>query len=143
MKRIVLPVLLMLLIVSCGKWEKNTKLYTYYSEDYIESDIDVLDINTSEIEALYLEMYNKVEDKNDYPETYKLHVKSNGVEYTEVGTIDSDWKTSISFNPENGTSYTGIFQEDKGTYKLPYEVDNRVEEFTFVWKKKCKQYLPE
>ncbi|MFT5860350.1 MAG: hypothetical protein ACI865_002460 [Flavobacteriaceae bacterium] len=139
MKKFVLPLLLVFLVASCGKLKKDMKQYTYFGEDYMEADMSLLDVHTSEMEDLYVVMYNDVEDKNNRPETYKLVVKSNGVAYTESGTIDSDWETSITFTPTNGTAYTGNFQEDKGTYKLICELEDRTEEFTFVWKETCKK----
>lgn len=139
MKKSILPLMLVFLVASCGKFKKDAKQYTYYSEDYAEADMDLLGIHTSEMEDLFVVMYNDVEDKNNRPETYKLVVKSNGVEYTEVGTIDSDWATSITFTPNDGSSvYSGDFQQDKGTYKLNYDLVDRTEEFTFTWKEDCK-----
>ena len=138
MKKIVLPILLVFLIASCGKFKKDTKQYNYYSEDYANTDMEVLGIHTAAIDLLWVEMYNNVEDKNNRPETYKLVVKSNGVEYTEAGAIDSDWATSITFTPTDGTAYTGEFQEDKGTYKMLYDLIDRTEELSFVWKDDCK-----
>lgn len=127
------------LLTSCDKFKKDTKKYTYYGEDYSEADMDLLGVHSSEMEDLYVEMYNDVEDKNNRPETYKLVVKSNGVEHTETGTINSDWAASITFTPTDGNAYSGEFQEDKGTYKLIYNLVDRTEEFTFVWKDtKCK-----
>lgn len=139
MKKFILPLLLVFLVASCSKFKKDTKKYTYFCEDYAEADMLLLDVHASEMEGLYVEMYNDVEDKNNRPETYKLVVKSNGTEYTETGTINSDWATSITFTPTNGIPYTGDFQEDKGTYKLIYALENRTEEFKFVWKETCKK----
>ena len=138
MRKIILPLLLILALTACDKFKKDTKLYTYYGEDYTEGDMSLLNIHTSDMQDLYVEMYNNIEDKNNRPETYKLFVLSNVVEYTETGSIDSDWHTTISFTPDNGTKYTGDFQEDKGTYKLIYELVDRTEEFTFVWSD-CKK----
>ena len=138
MKKALFLFALVLIATSCSKWKKDTKQYTYYSENYAETDMDLLGVHTGNIEKLYVVMYNDIEDKNNYPETYKLCVESEGAVHTESGTIDSDWATSISFIPTDGTAYTGGFQQDKGTYKLLYELENRTEELTFVWKDKCK-----
>ena len=100
--------------------------------------MNLLGVHTSDIEKLYVVMYNDVEDKNNYPETYKLCVESGGEVYTETGTIDSDWATSINFAPTDGTAYSGNFQEDKGTYKLAYDLIDRTEELTFVYEEMCK-----
>lgn len=132
--------MLMVFLVSCGKFKKDTKQYTYYGEDYTNADMALLGIHSSEMDDLFVVMYNDVEDKNNRPETYKLVVKSNGVEHTESGTINSDWATSITFTPNDGsTAYTGDFQTDKGTYKLIYDLVDRTEEFTFKWKDDCKK----
>ena len=138
MKKFVLPLMLVFLVASCGKFKKDTKQYTYYGEDFTEADMDLLGIHTSAMEDLFVVMYNDVEDKNNRPETYKLVVVSNGVEHTETGTINSDWATSITFTPTNGVAYSGDFQEDKVTYKLIYDLTDRIEEFTFVWRDDCK-----
>ena len=138
MRKIILPLLLVISLTSRDKFKKDTKLYTYFGEGYTEGDMSLLNIHTSDMQDLYVEMYNDIEDKNNRPETYKLFILSNGVEYTETGSIDSDWHTTISFTPANGAKYTGDFQEDKGTYKLIYEFVDRTEEFTFVWSD-CKK----
>lgn len=136
MKNILFLFAIILITSSCKKWGKDQ--YNYYCENYAEADMDLLNVHTSEIDDLHVEMYNDVEDKNNRPETYKLVVKSNGIEYTETGTIDSDWATWITFTPTDGTAYSGEFQEDKGVYKLLYELVDRTEEFTFIWKDDCK-----
>lgn len=138
MKYFVLPILLVLFTTSCSKMKKDTKQYTYFGEDYTEVDMSLLEVHAGEMDDLYIEMYNDVEDKNNRPETYKLFVVSNGEEYTETGTISSDWATSITFTSTEGESYSGVFQEDKGTYKLVYELEDRTEEFKFVWRDACK-----
>ncbi|MCH2230724.1 MAG: hypothetical protein MK105_10300 [Crocinitomicaceae bacterium] len=139
MKFLILSVLLLSLATSCNKWKKDVNQYTYFGEDYSEADMSLLDVHSSDMQDLYVEMYNDIEDKNNRPETYKLFVVSNGEVYTETGSINSDWNTFISFTSTDGLTYSGEFQEDKGTYKLIYELDERTEEFTFVWRDTCKK----
>lgn len=138
MKKIIFFFAIALIATSCGKMTKGKKQYSYYCEDYSDADVDVLGVNTDDVDKMYVIMNNEVEDKNNYPESYTLFVETGDQIYTESGTIDSDWKTTISFTTANGDTYAGAFQEDKGTYKLNYEFEERIEELTFVWKDKCK-----
>ena len=139
MKRVLFLFAVVLLATSCKKWKDGKKHgeYTYYSEDYKEADMSVLGIHTSEIDALWIELYDTNKDKE--VDGYSLLVKSNGEVVKENGTIVTDWKTTITFNPSSADAYAGTWLGDKDKFSISYDLETRVEELTFIYKETCKK----
>lgn len=134
MKKVIFPLLIVLIASACSKW-KNDEV-VYYSEDYKDSDMTILGVHSSNIEALWVEL--TATDK-EYDQ-YTLIAKSNGELYKETGALQTDWKSSLSFSPEGGDTYNGIWISGKEKYSLTYELDSRSEDLTFIYKKsKCKK----
>lgn len=139
MKKVLFSFVVLLIITSCGKWkgEKNTDL-TYYSEDYKEKEMTFLNVASSDIDALWVEFKSSTKDKNY--DSYALIVKSNGDFVKELGSCEIDWENQITFHPQNGDSYLGDWIYGKEKYTISYELEDRTEDITFVYKevKGCK-----
>lgn len=137
MKHLLYTSILLIILGSCKKedFKKNTEPnLVYYSEDYQSKDFEILGKNTSEIDALWVEFYDKDEDK-DF-ESYALIVKANGEFTKELGTCNIDWYNQISFYPDNGTKYYGNWIVDKEKYSLNISEasDDIANEITFIYK---------
>lgn len=142
MKTVIASLLLVLVAASCGKWDgKKGKKHnlTYYSIDFKEKDFDILGIHSADIDALWVEFYGQDENK-EYTK-YSLIVKSNGEFTKEHGSCDIDWENGISFSPEPGDSYEGDWLYEKEKYTIEYDLGERLETLTFVYKevKGCKE----
>lgn len=139
MKTIIVSLLLVLVASSCGKWDgkkdKKSKKHnlTYYSTDFKEKNFDILGIHSSDIDALWVEFYGQ-DDEKEYTK-YSLVVKSNGEFVKEHGSCDIDWYNTLDFHPENDNSYTGDFIYKKEKYTITYDLKERLETLTFVYKK--------
>ncbi|MDG1334356.1 MAG: hypothetical protein P8P74_18625 [Crocinitomicaceae bacterium] len=137
MKIIIASLLLVLVASSCGKWDgKKDKQHnlTYYSVDFKEKNFDILGVHSSDIEALWVEFYSEKGEK-EYT-NYSLIVKSNGEFTKEHGTCAIDWANDLTFNPENENSYEGEFIYEKEKYTITYDLKERLETLTFVYKEK-------
>ena len=140
MKNIILSLFAILLITSCNKWKSSHNL-VYYSEDFKEKEMTIINIPTSDIDALWFEFNNEEKNKEDEYSTYSLMAKSNGVITKESGSCIINWGTNISFTSASGESYLGTWLSGKEKFKITYELDTRTEELIFVYKetKKCKK----
>jgi hypothetical protein len=138
MKNLTLVLLIGLVALSCNKWkgEKKENL-VYYSTDYKEKNVTILDASSADIDAVWVEFYKTGKSK-DY-NNYALVVKANGEITKELGTCQIDWKNSITFQPDNGSSYIGTWVSGKEKYSLILQEDSRSETLYFVYKpsKKC------
>jgi len=136
MKTIIASLLLVLIASSCGKWNgKKDKKHnlTYYSVDFKEKNFDILGVHSSDIDALWVEFYGEGGEK-EYTK-YTLIVKSNGEFVKEHGNCDIDWGIDLTFNPEDGNSYEGDWIYEKEKYTITYDLKERLETLTFVYKK--------
>ncbi len=140
MKKIIFASLILLVAAACNKkFEPSKKKgdhYVYYSEDYKNADVTILGEETSNIDAVWFELYYENNHcKQEEPNRYALVVKNADGEITkELGKIDSDWKSYITFSPDNGDAYTAEMGLDKELITLTYELTDRTEEITFVHK---------
>lgn len=139
MKKLLFLFALTLIASSCGK--KKVEKYhdlTYYSVDYKEKDMTILDFSSSDIDALWFEFSSK--DKSKEYTNYTLIAKSNGEFSKETGTCKIDWENQITFFPSNGDSYIGKWIYEKEKFVITYDLESRSEEITFVYKKTdCKK----
>ena len=134
MKKIIFSLLIVLIVSACNKW-KNDEV-VYYSEDYNDTDMTILGVHTSDIEVLGVEI--TASDK-EY-DHYTLFAKSNGELFQETGALQTDWSTSITFTPNGGDTYGGTWIGGKEKYSLTYDLKDRSENLTFIYKEsKCKK----
>lgn len=139
MKTIIASLLLVLVATACNKWDgkkdKKNNL-TYYCEDFKEKYFDVLGINSSNIDAFWVEFYGEGKEYTNY----SLIVKSDGEFTKEHGTCSVDWGNTISFQPEGGTAYDGDWIFEKEKYTISYDLEDRTETLTFIYKEtgSCK-----
>ena len=141
MKKLMFSLLVILVVTSCSKWKTDNNL-TYYSEDYKEKEMTIINVPSSEIDALWFEFYDEGKNKEDEYTTYTLIAKSNGAFTKETGSCVINWKTNISFTSASGQTYIGTWiGGDKDKFQITYELESRTEELTFVYKKtkKCKK----
>ena len=140
MKKVLFSLLIILIVSSCSKFKGNKKGdLVYYCEDYKDADLNILDVHTSDIDALWIEMTPEKDGKDKDYANYTLIVKSNGDFVKEEGTFETDWATSITFNPEGTSSYTGKWIYKKEKYTVMHGLESRFEELTYVYKKtECK-----
>jgi hypothetical protein len=133
MKKLLFVFALILIVTSCGKWkgEKDHDL-TYYSPDYKEKEMTILDFSANNIDALWFEFSSK--DKNKEYTNYTFIAKSNGEINKQTGTCQIDWENQITFYPSNGDSFLGEWIHEKEKYVITYDLDKRSEEITFVYK---------
>lgn len=140
MKNLILFLTIALVITSCGKWkgDKHGEL-TYYSVDYKEKDMSILDVPTTDIDAVWFEFSS--ENKGKEYDSYALIVKTDGVFHKELGKCQIDWEDKITFTPNTGDSYTGSWIYEKEKFTISYDLESRTEELTFIYKemKKCKK----
>ena len=135
MKKVIFSLLIVLVASACSKWKDDT--VTYYCEDYKETDMNILNVHSSQIDALWVEME---EDKDKELTIYTLIVKSNGEFHKETGTFQTDWKENITFLPNGNDSYNGTWLYEKEKYTLTYALKTRTEELTFIYKETgCKK----
>lgn len=136
MKKLLFYVLIAFVVSSCSKW-KDEK-YIYYCEDYQEKDMNLLGINTSQIDAMWVEF--SAVDKKEALENYTFIVKSNGVLYQESGTFQTDWVSNITFTPVGNTPYFATWTDGKEKFRLAYIIDERSNLLNFKFKEhKCKK----
>lgn len=100
----------------------------------------ILGNSTSDIDALWFEFHRK--DKGDDYNAYTLIVKSNGTMSKETGTCQIDWNQQITFNPTSQSSYIGTWQGGKEKFAVNYELEDRTETLTFIYKETghCKKW---
>ena len=141
MKKVLFSLLIILIVLSCSKFKGDKKGdLVYYCEDYKEADMNILDVNTTDIDALWIEMTPEKGGKDKDYVNYTLIVKSNGDFVKESGTFETDWATSITFNPEGTPLYTGKWTYKKEKYTVMHGLESRSEEITFVYKETgCKK----
>ena len=140
MKQILFSILLVFVVTSCGKFKKDKDHdLTYYSEDYKEKDMSILNNHTSDIDAVWFEFSQK--DKSKEYNRYSLIVKSNGEFNKEFGSCYIDWNNQITFTPDMGESYVGTWIYEKEKYTITYNLKSRTETLTFIYKEtdKCKK----
>ncbi|PWL24479.1 MAG: hypothetical protein DCO96_13440 [Fluviicola sp. XM-24bin1] len=140
MRKIAFVALVLLVAVACNKkFEPSIKKgdhYVYASEDYKTADVTILGEATSEIDAVWFELYYENDHcKQEEPDRYALVVKrADGEIIKELGKFSSDWNSYITFTPDNAEGYTGAMSVDKEIITLTYELTDRTEEITFVYK---------
>jgi hypothetical protein len=141
MKKVLFSLLIILIVSSCSKFKGDKKGdLVYYCEDYKEADMNILDVHTSDIDALWIEMTPEKDGKDKDYVNYTLIVKSNGDFVKESGTFETDWANSITFNPEGTPLYTGKWIYKKEKYTIKHGLESRFEELTYVYKKtECKK----
>jgi len=141
MKKLLLAFTLLLVATSCSKLkEKKYSDLVYYSVDYKETDMSILDFTASDIDALWFEFSSK--DKSEEFTNYTLNAKkSNGEFSKESGTCTIDWYNNITFYPSNGDAYVAKWISDKEKFVITYELETRTEDITFIYKEidKCKK----
>jgi hypothetical protein len=140
MNKLAFSFLILFVAVSCNKFEPSKKKgdhYVYNSEDFKNADLTVLGVATSDIDAVWIELYYEENSCHTYdPDRYALVVKRNGELIKELGEVESDWNSYITFTPKNGTaSYSSNLDSDKEKITLLYELTDRTEEITFIYKK--------
>jgi hypothetical protein len=143
MKTLVASLLLVLVATSCGKWDgKKDKKHnlTYYCEDFKEKDFEILGVQSSDIDALWVEYYGK-QDEVPYSK-YSLIVKVNGEFVKENGSCTIDWENDILFEPETSDSYIADWLVDKEKYTVSYDLGDRTDTLTFIYKETegCKMW---
>jgi hypothetical protein len=136
MKNLIFAVSLLLVATSCNKWDEGKdkeKTLTYYSEDYKGTDLTLLDVPSSDMDAVWVEFnYNKESKVYD---SYSLIVKAGcGTLNKESGTCTIDWEEKITFKPAGGEAYFGKWVSEKEKYTISFEGKTRNEELTFVYK---------
>jgi len=140
MKQLLLFVLVAFLAVSCSKEESRYMAgsYIYNSEDFKDANMTILGQQTSEIESLWIELYSDEYDpecpKDITSDRYMLVVKRDGEMTSEYGTIETDWKTTITFHPNSGESYEGTWSSKKDRFTISYDLTDRTEDISFVYK---------
>ena len=141
MKKVLFSLLIILIVSSCSKFKGDKKGdLVYYCEDYKDADVNILDVHTSDIDALWIEMTPEKAGKDKDYVNYTLIVKSNGDFVKESGTFETDWASSITFNPEGTPLYTGKWTYKKEKYTVMHLLESRSEEITFVYKETgCKK----
>lgn len=139
MKKVAFAFMILFVAVSCNKFEPTVKKgdhYVYNSDDFREANVTILGEESATMDAIWIELYY---DQNpcatNDPDRYALVVKRDGELVKELGKITSDWQSYITFTPENGAAYTGTLDASKERITLTYELTNRTEEVSFVYKK--------
>lgn len=140
MKKVLFSLLVILVLSSCSKWNDDKDLI-YYSQDYKEKEMTIINTPSSEIDALWFEFYNEGKNKEKEYSTYTLIAKSNGSIKKETGTCIIDWGSNISFTSASGEKYIGTWMGNKEKFQITYDLESRTEEVTFIYKetKKCKK----
>jgi hypothetical protein len=140
MKKVLSSLLIILIVSSCSKFKGDKKGdLVYYCDDYKEADMNILDVHTSDIDALWIEMTPEKGGKDKDYVNYTLIVKSNGDFVKESGTFETDWESSITFNPEGTPLYTGRWIYKKEKYTVMHGLESRFKELSYVYKKtECK-----
>ncbi len=142
MKRLAFVFSILLFATACNKKIKPTikkeTHYVYFSEDYKNADMTLLGVETSEIDAVWFELYYNENPcaVTDEPDRYALMVKHDGEITKEFGDLASDWNSYITFTPSNSDSYTATLDSGKKAFTITYEFTNRTEELTFNYKEK-------
>lgn len=141
MRKLLLFGLIAVFVSACSKDESRYQdgSYIYYSEDYKNANMTILGHETSEIESVWFELYSDEYDsscpKALEADRYMLIVKRNGKMTSEMGSIETDWQTTITFHPENGDpSYEGTWSNQKDRFIISYDLVDRTEEVSFVYK---------
>ena len=134
MKKVLFSLLIILIVSSCSKFKGDKKGdLVYYCEDYKEADVNILDVHTSDIDALWIEMTPEKDGKDKDYVNYTLIVKSNG-------DFVKECNYSITFTPEGNPSYTGKWTYKKEKYTVMHGLESRSEEISFVYKETgCKK----
>jgi hypothetical protein len=133
MKKLLFSLVVVLIATACCKLKDES--VTYYSEDYKDSDLNFLEIHSSEIDAIWVKFTETGKHKDAEYTQYTLTVKSDGELYSETGTFETDWQSTITFAPEAGQSYLGTWVGgDKEKYTLAHELKDGTQEITFIYK---------
>jgi len=142
MKKLAFAFALVFVAISCNKnikpAIKKDAHYVYYNDDFKNADMTLLGVETSEIDAVWFELYynNTPCAITDQPDRYALIVKHNGAFTKELGVVASDWTSYIEFTTNNGTSYNGTLDTEKEQFTIAYDLVDRTEELTFKYKEK-------
>lgn len=123
------------LTVSCEKWKKEKEgcdVYTYYSDDYRDTDHSYLGVHSSELDELYFHFY---QDK-DQSDSYKFVGEIDGDYVYHEGTYSKSGNT-VNFVPNDNShpNFDGEFLEDGKTLIINYPgVDDARVPVTFMAK---------
>lgn len=134
MKAVFLMLFIAALTFSCSKWgkDKDCTVYTYYSEDYRDTDNEYLGVHSSNLDELYFHFFQD-EDKSD---GYKFVGEVNGDYVYHEGTYSKTGNT-VLFTPDDNShpSFDGEWSADGKTLTINYPgIDETRIPVTFIAK---------